>query len=284
MPRKVRTYPLLEALELTSRVLVAYGGKFISKKAAAANSTLVATSTRLSAFYANKPPYSVSPSDRVHAAKAMAFLKHLSCKTHAPDSFEHGLVRLLTGGVKNVPDGNITRGDFAFVACVYDCVERATARGEFVKSVVVEDPEKYIGACGAPFKEFVKLTAVACRESTATFTYELATRAGVLAVFYSSDGPEQFALGVGDCFLLAGTIKDHRIAARHGKQETVFKSIEIIKNVTKERRDKKAVNANDIELLPPIDIQEQIRNDVAAAAVEKFDKQMMESCDYDPPF
>ena len=113
------TYDLKLALVYTSAIIRNLG--YVSKKRAmdgTSGSGATPTSQTLARWLKANPDsvsVQVKPEDTVRADEALAWLAKLS----PTNEFYQSLIKLNTGGYSSVDNGQITKSDFGFVACVF---------------------------------------------------------------------------------------------------------------------------------------------------------------------
>jgi hypothetical protein len=227
------TYDLKLALVYTSAIIRSLG--YVSKKRAmdgTSGSGAHPTSQTLARWLKAEPDavaVQVKDEDTVRADVALAWLD----KLFPSNEFYQSLIKLKTGGYRSVDDGQITKSDFGFVACVFETM----AREEFKKKArgKAEDEgmlsKEYIGEIKKRGDFFVKLLRVNYNDNLGCHIYNVKDRKGNLGLFFSSDSPGDLGLSVEDCFLARMTPKRHSVSNYHGGKETVFNRIKVLQNV-----------------------------------------------------
>jgi hypothetical protein len=227
------TYNLKLALVYTSAIIRNLG--YISKKRSMegiSGSGASPTSQVLARWLKANPDevaVQVKPEDTVRADEALAWLAKLS----PTNEFYQSLIKLNAGGYRSVDNGQITKSDFGFVACVFETM----AREEFKKKARAVAEEKgflskeYIGKIKKRGDFFVKLLKVNYNDKLGCHIYNVKDRKGNLGLFFSNDSPSDLGLALEDCFLARMTPKRHSVSNYHGGKETVFNRIKVLENV-----------------------------------------------------
>ena len=223
------TYGLKLALVYTSAIIRNLG--YVSKKRAmdgTSGSGATPTSQTLARWLKADPDagaVQVKAEDTVRADVALAWLAKLS----PTNEFYQSLIKLNAGGYRSVDNGQITKSDFGFVACVYSTMEREAAK-ELARATAEEAAEdsEYMGKLKARAEFFVKLVGKKYSDNVGCYIYKVKDRKGNLGVFFSSDSG---LAELNDCILAKMTPKRHSVSDYHGGKETVFNRVKVVRNV-----------------------------------------------------
>jgi len=234
MARKKVTYDLKLSLEYAAAIVRTQG--YVSKKDAyptVSNPTPADSTAVILGRWLQADPEvcaeTMIPEDTQQAKKALVWLSRLSPTTE----FNLSLKKLLSGGYSRVKDGEITKSDFGFVACVYSTMtrdqEKKKARAEAEDAGLKSN--EYIGTIKKRDDFFVKLMKIGYSQNFGCHVYNVVDRKGNLGSFFSNDSPEALGLSLNDCFLARMTPKRQERSSYHGGKETQFNRVKVLQNV-----------------------------------------------------